>query len=273
MGASTTDPDLVAPGLDLVATAYPRPSDAVDAILEHLRVLGFGRWRLADATATTRDALVALVVPGHEGQYSLAPEADVVDLRDGERPTVLAAARVIATLLSIESNALRASEHAERAERESTTDALTGVANARAWWRTLAREADLCELEGATAVVAVIDLDGFKAVNDASGHLAGDELLRTTARALRLAVRPSDTVARVGGDEFGVLVVDTHPPDPAALTERLQDQLRLHGVVASVGAAELRPGERINEAYHRADIAMYGAKALKRARRAGTADR
>lgn len=249
----------------MVAASHTGPNEAVEAILEHLAALGLGRWRLVDATAPVREPLVALLVPGHAGQWSLQPEADVEPLSAEQRDTVLAAARVVATLLAVESNALRASEAAARAERESATDALTGVANARAWWRTLAREADLCELEGVAAVVAVVDLDDLKVVNDELGHLAGDELLRQAAVALQQAVRPSDTVARVGGDEFGVLVVDHHPPDPDALTERLQEQLDALGVKASVGAATFLPGERINEAYHRADLAMYDAKARNRA--------
>jgi diguanylate cyclase (GGDEF)-like protein len=252
----------------MVAAAYPRPSDAVEAILEHLAALGLGRWELVDATAPVHEPLVPLVVPGHGGQWTLQPETDVV-LPDAHRATVLAAGRVIATLLAVETNALRASEEAARAERESTTDELTGVANARAWWRTLAREADLCELERVNAVVAVVDLDELKSVNDSHGHLAGDELLRNAAQALQSAVRPHDTVARVGGDEFGILVVDGHPPEPDTLTDRLLAQLDAHGVRASVGASIFHPGERINEAYHRADLAMYDAKARNRTQRAG----
>lgn len=269
MARTTPDQSLGDPPGGLVAAAHPRPSDAVEAILEHLAGLGLGRWQLVDSIAAEHEPPVALVVPGHPGQWALQPEADI-ELPEADRATLLAAARVVATLLAIESNALRASEEAARAERESTTDELTGVANARAWWRTLAREADRCELEEVAAVVAVVDLDELKAVNDARGHLAGDELLREAARALQKAVRPHDTIARVGGDEFGVLVVDPNPPGAETLTERLRTQLDAHGVRASVGASMFHPGERINEAYHRADLAMYDAKARNRTRPAGT---
>jgi diguanylate cyclase (GGDEF)-like protein len=265
--ATTSPAQPVATQHRRVAAAYPQPADAVAAILERLDVLGFGRWELVDATTDPHEPVVALVVPGHEGEWSLQPASDEAPPED-DLSAVLAAGRIIATLLTIETDALRASEEAARAERESTTDELTGVANARAWWRTLAREADLCELHDVAAVVAVVDLDELKVVNDARGHLAGDELLRDAAKALRAAVRPHDTIARVGGDEFGVLVVDPNPPEPEALTDRLRAQLEAHGVRASVGASTFHPGERINESYHRADLAMYDAKALNRSRRA-----
>ena len=265
----TTSPELAdARPSGLAADPFARPSDAIEAILDHLATLGAGRWRLAVGAPPVEPG-VALLVPGHEDEWHLQPETDVDESLTAElREIVLAGGRVIATLLAMERNALRATEHATRAERESTTDELTGVANARAWWRTLAREADHCDQQGLSALVAVVDLDDLKPVNDELGHLAGDELLRTAARALQAAVRAHDTVARVGGDEFGVLVVDHHPPEPASLVERLQGQLEAHGVRASVGAEIYQPGDRVNEAYHRADLAMYRAKSGKRARQA-----
>jgi diguanylate cyclase (GGDEF)-like protein len=252
--------------LGLTAAPHVRPTEAVEAILEHLAGLGVGQWRLAALDGDAPSVGVALLIPGEEGRWWLQPSSDDVHLTEPQVATLLGVGRVIATLLATERNALRATELAARAERESTTDELTGVANARAWWRTLAREADLCEHQGLCAVVAVVDLDELKQVNDELGHLAGDELLRTAARALQRAVRPHDTIARVGGDEFGVLVVDPHPPEPAALVERLRTQLDGHRVRASVGAAIFTPGERINEAYHRADLEMYRVKGENRAR-------
>src|SRR5437773_2098101 len=83
-----------------------------------------------------------------------------------------------------------------RAEREAVTDGLTGCVNRRGWDRLLAAEEARCARHGLDAVVMVVDLDDFKAVNDASGHAAGDELLQRCARALRDAVRVHDTVAR-----------------------------------------------------------------------------
>lgn len=267
MGTTSVEGGAGAPPLALVADPYTRPNDAIEAILEQIEALGAGRWRLLGGVPI--DQGVALVVPGQEDHWSLQPAPGEEPPTEEIRAVLLSASRAIATLLAMERNALRASEHAARVERDSVTDELTGLANARSWWRTLSRESDHCDQHGLSALVAVVDLDDLKPVNDRQGHLAGDELLRTAARALQAAVRQHDTVARVGGDEFGVLVIDHHPPDPESLVERLRGQLDAHGVRASVGAATYHPGERINETYHRADVAMYEAKSANRGRRQG----
>src|SRR5207302_7244444 len=118
------------------------------------------------------------------------------------------AARLIGTLLATSNRAADLGERAERAERESTTDELTGLPNARAWWRILSREADRCDRFDLMAIVAVVDLDNLKEVNDREGHLAGDLLIRAAAQALERSVASTDVIARLGGDEFGLLVVD-----------------------------------------------------------------
>jgi diguanylate cyclase (GGDEF)-like protein len=121
------------------------------------------------------------------------------------------------------------------------------------------------------AAVLVVDLDGFKAVNDTLGHVAGDGLLVQVARTLRASVRPSDTVARLGADEFGVLLVDL--PDPALATRiarHLLEQLRnasylVDGVElsmdAGVGIALVDEGvDGADTVLQRADAAMHRAK-------------
>jgi len=129
---------------------------------------------------------------------------------------------------------------AERRQREmARTDALTGLANRRGFDLALAdavayaretasgrRTADL--LPG--AALLLIDLDGFKLVNDSRGHAAGDELLKTVAAHCGAAVRPADTLARIGGDEFAVVA----PGAGAGGAERLSDGLRR--AIAAAGA-------------------------------------
>jgi diguanylate cyclase (GGDEF)-like protein/PAS domain S-box-containing protein len=90
---------------------------------------------------------------------------------------------------------------------QATHDALTGLVNRREFERRLTESSESARSGEATHMLCYLDLDRFKIVNDTSGHLAGDSMLREVAKLLREAVRDSDTVARLGGDEFGMLLV------------------------------------------------------------------
>jgi diguanylate cyclase (GGDEF)-like protein len=179
-----------------------------------------------------------------------------------------AAARAAATL----ENARRA------AESEAVTDALTGVLNRRGLQRELAR---LCRADctpQARHSLLVVDLDRFKAINDSAGHEAGDLMLRKVTEAMAACIRPADRIARVGGDEFVVVLRDLHGAAATAVAQRLVDaigacELRLdgqsHRVGASIGVACFVPaaGERGCAAAHEAaDAACYRAKQLGRGR-------
>ena len=90
---------------------------------------------------------------------------------------------------------------------QASHDALTGLVNRREFERRLGEALEVARGGRQGHVMCYLDLDRFKAVNDTSGHLAGDNMLREVAALIREAVRDSDTVARLGGDEFGVLLV------------------------------------------------------------------
>lgn len=158
----------------------------------------------------------------------------------------------------------RATVRAEHAEAQALLDPLTGVPNRRAWEGTLRREEARCARNGLGAVVAVVDVNELKRINDSAGHLAGDLVLRMTARALGEAVRDTDVVARLGGDEFAVLAVDWDGPVPGSLVDRLEQALADAGVAAAVGAAFSQPGASLVEAFADADWAMYRAKGASR---------
>ena len=116
--------------------------------------------------------------------------------------------------------------------------------------------------------VLFLDLDGFKPVNDQFGHAAGDEVLLEVAHRLKKAVRPQDTVARVGGDEFVILAPRLALADLAILARRVDDLLRephyVHGqrlrVVVSVGAHLAAAGESAAASLAAADARMYAVK-------------
>ena len=99
-------------------------------------------------------------------------------------------------------------EQDRRVRHEADTDALTGLANRRALERTLEAALGRAGSRGRSVGVVMLDLDGFKAINDTHGHAAGDRALREVAARLRRCVRERDLVARLGGDEFVVVLTD-----------------------------------------------------------------
>ncbi|MFF9817826.1 diguanylate cyclase domain-containing protein [Streptomyces sp. NPDC014006] len=151
-------------------------------------------------------------------------------------------------------------------------DALTGLPNRALFADRVAHALRKRAAGAAPPVVLFVDLDGFKAVNDSAGHAAGDALLIHAAHRLKASVRAGDTVARLGGDEFAALLEWEAETDPsnakevahrilAALTKpyRLGDKEAL--VSASIGMAVGFPNVTPQELLHRADLAMYAAKA------------
>jgi diguanylate cyclase (GGDEF)-like protein len=148
-------------------------------------------------------------------------------------------------------------------ETLASTDPLTGIPNRRAYLERVSDAVDAAAW-GHQTVVCLVDLDGFKAVNDARGHASGDYLLRSVATALGGAVRETDTVARLGGDEFAVLADVSVTFSGEMLAERLRQAVAAVGaasdVTASVGVAEVEPGDDVEDLMHRADAAMYRSK-------------
>ncbi len=104
----------------------------------------------------------------------------------------------------------------------SSRDALTGLANRRSFDVALAREIDRVARSGEPALLLALDIDHFKRINDQYGHAAGDLVLKTVADALLETVRPMDVVARVGGEEFAIIL----PNCQAAFSEQVAERLR-----------------------------------------------
>ena len=175
-------------------------------------------------------------------------------------PHVHLKARLLATVLVLELQSLEHQRRTERAQLAAGLDALTALANRRAWDQALVREEARCRRYGHSACVVVLDLDGLKEVNDTRGHLAGDELLRSCAQQLRRHARRGDLIARLGGDEFAVLLIECSPAGGQRELARLRQALHTAGIAASAGLGVRDPGQGLTSAWQAADAAMYRDK-------------
>lgn len=179
------------------------------------------------------------------------------------QPLMEVLAGLLATLLSYELRLQHEARRAELAERAADRDPLTGLGNRRLWDRMLEAEQARCTRYGSRAAVVVLDVDGLKAVNDRSGHAAGDSALCAVAGAVRDALRPYDVACRLGGDEFGLLVADCDEAHAAAVVARLREVLERATVGVAVGLA-LSEGDGVVRAWQHADRAMYQDKGARR---------
>jgi diguanylate cyclase (GGDEF)-like protein len=160
-------------------------------------------------------------------------------------------------------------------ERLSQLDGMTGVHNRRGFDQFLSAEISRCRRYARPLSLLMIDLDDLKAINDTHGHQAGDTVLREVASTLKRSVRDSDIVARYGGDEFAVILVETSKADAIATANRLKGLLATpghlgadlnvhpeHATTVSIGVSNYpTDAGEIDELVSKADRALYAAKA------------
>ncbi len=157
-------------------------------------------------------------------------------------------------------------EFENRLVHQAEHDSLTDLLNRRGFRRVLDAHMGAGEHEERGAVL-LLDLDHFKALNDLSGHRAGDEMLRSVARVLDSSLRGGDTVARLGGDEFAILLPRADVTQARATAGRLVEAIDRQGISASVGVAMIGTTMRTpDDALVAADLAMYDAKDAGRGR-------
>lgn len=163
----------------------------------------------------------------------------------------------------------------QRIQELADRDELTGALSRRRLMQTIEAEIVRCERSGEPFCIALLDLDHFKHINDAHGHLAGDEVLKRFCAAVRRVLRASDQLGRYGGEEFVVLLPALPAANAPALVERVAEAVAQHGwedlgaglrVTVSAGVAAYCPGETVQTLLNRADEALYRAKRLGRNR-------
>ncbi len=186
--------------------------------------------------------------------------------------------RAIVMRLAAEVDALAAQLEASRArigelEARVDIDPLTEIRNRRGFERELKRSLAYIKRYGTSAALIYVDLDGFKPVNDRHGHAAGDAVLKAVAAALLQQIRTSDIIARVGGDEFAVLLWNVNGAAAVAKARALEaavyaTPVRWNNstlvVGASAGMALLGALDTPGEVLARADTAMYARKAERK---------
>ena len=163
---------------------------------------------------------------------------------------------------------------ADELQKRLSLDPLTGLLDRRAFLAELAREHDRSQRYALPVAVALLDVDGLKAINDRGGHRAGDAALRAIGDAIRDGLRAADSGGRFGGDEFVVLAPESDEHAAAALAERIRaraERSRLPGALpltVSIGVACVAPGApwTPDGILERADRALYEAKRTGRNR-------
>jgi len=164
----------------------------------------------------------------------------------------------------------------EQIRELATHDDLTGLPNRRYMLEMMRMEMLRAERSGQPLLLAQLDVDHFKTINDTHGHAVGDAALQNFAHTVRQCVRGSDALARWGGEEFILMLCNTRPEDAAELLERVRRAVAAQRMeragrppirmTVSIGVTRYQPGQTIDQALEQADRALYAAKAQGRDR-------
>ena len=202
------------------------------------------------------------VFPPHPGQESRALDLSATPIRDSSG--------AVTGITVVARDVTHARLIARQLSHEATHDALTGLVNRTEFERRIARALAVAAGEHREDVVCFLDLDGFKRINDACGHLAGDEVLRGLSDIMRDRMRSRDTLARLGGDEYGMLLEHCRLPRAERIAEEIRRAISDHrftfgaetyAVKASIGIVRIGAGmRRTTDVFRAADAACYLAK-------------
>ncbi|MEN8177616.1 MAG: GGDEF domain-containing protein [Pseudomonadota bacterium] len=163
-------------------------------------------------------------------------------------------------------------EELERSREQATTDPLTGLLNRRAFDQELMKVSDEANQSRENLGLLIIDIDKFKRVNDTYGHLIGDKVIRFVAQQISNNIKGKDIVARIGGEEFAILLPSTQLDNARMLAESIRKNIErsklkradtsepIGGVTISIGVTAYKHGEITDDFIQRADDALYKSK-------------
>ncbi|GFM35397.1 GGDEF domain-containing protein [Desulfovibrio psychrotolerans] len=212
-------------------------------------------------------------------QQTLVAITRIVPGLTGEKWDELAAAHGLGDWMALGldatscANLLRLQKALEELTHQTEHDALTGLANRRAFTRHMRMEMERVERSNGQVSIAVLDIDDFKQVNDTYGHACGDEVLRVLAQVMRENIRAYDVAARIGGEEFALILPGAAALSAKALVERMLEAFRTRSFLCppsppfhctfSCGVSCIRSKSLIssNKLLELADMALYEAKA------------
>lgn len=238
--------------------------------------------RIEDRTTSSRAARAygrTAAGPGASssvGAHSLdRPVATMLGIPDSElTPNVVGAIeRLLGEVRQLHDEIETMRERLRSAEALADSDPLVPLRNRRAFVRELERMIAYTERHETPMTLIMLDVDGLKPINDRGGHACGDEAIRQVASALIEETRASDLLGRLGGDEFGVVLMDMDRLGADMIAARIQEAIAARSVMlpegpvalsASCGVCEIRPGLSLSEAMAAADARMYDSKARHR---------
>ncbi len=176
-------------------------------------------------------------------------------------------------VMEVEAQTIR--KHLEEQRHRSLLDNLTGMPNRAGLQKRMEEEYERWQRYGGQLLLAVLDVDHFKAINDGFGHLAGDKVLRLIAQQVSRRLRKSDFIGRFGGEEFVILLPGTSPEQGETVLEALRsgiEECPFHfknervTITVSIGFTDFQQGDELDAVFERADKAMYAAKSAGRNR-------
>lgn len=250
--------------------------DKVEVVITDILLPGMNGLALTDRIKRTRDIDV-IVMTGYSTDYSYEEAVS-----KGASDFVFKPVRFEELLLRLKRVLKERRLNQERVhmleelKKLSITDGLTQLYNSRHFYTQLKGEIDRCNRYGHKLSLLLLDIDNFKNYNDTYGHLEGDKILVRLGRIIKACLRKMDTAYRYGGEEFTIILPDTHGEEAGTVAERLRAAVQTEDltegvnpeetITISIGVTQYRREEKVATFVQRADQAMYQSKQAGRNR-------